>query len=354
LDRMTIQIIHLLPNRFPYGAYAMLDELYYALNKYYGEEVEQKVLYLYGRSDPTPPHFAIPAEHTDIKFLRRTVVKEHTNPVVFYHKLSATDCKDVSKTLHKKAPFAIINHTASNTFKGIAPCDTLVCVSKQMYKAARKRLPSYKLAKIRNGVNACRYEDIQPYKPGQVKDYFVTGRLNNFNNCKHPRDWITYVKTVNLAKPLWHDYIGNGAHFKHAQNYASKRFRRPTQNVVNLPGRIDDFERKISYIKRWDTFLYEIPGTEGTSMALLEALACGVPAIINNRYGNKEIITSGVNGFVYNDRREAMRIMNDLIRRPDRLDDLKRSTKRNFLEGLDAKHMAANYYQLAKELSKGG
>ena len=110
---MTIQIIHLLPNRFPYGAYAMLDELYYALNKYYGDEIEQKVMYLYGRSDPTPEHFKIPAEHTDIKFLRRTIVKEHTNPVVFYHKLSATDCKDVSKTLHKKAPFAAVPPTTA-------------------------------------------------------------------------------------------------------------------------------------------------------------------------------------------------------------------------------------------------
>ena len=39
--------------------------------------------------------------------------------------------------------------------------------------------------------------------------------------------------------------------------------------------------------------------SEGTSMTLLEAMACGVPVIASNVGGNLNIIQHGVNGFLF-------------------------------------------------------
>jgi len=347
---MKHDIIHLLPKRFPFGAYAMLDELHFAFNKYHSDEVNQKILYIQHRP-VDDAHFHLDAEHVDLNTLHRHIVRNYKNPVVLFHKLSATDCTPYSQKLYKKIPFLIINHTQTSTFRGIAPCNMLVCVSKHMIRTAKTRLSNYNLEFVRNGVNACRYEDIPPIRPNEVQGYFATGRLNNFNHCKHPTDWVQFVKTLNLPQPVWHDYVGSGKHYKNACQQASKRYRVPKHNLnmINLPGRIDNFEEKVGYIKRWKAFLYEIRGTEGTSMALLEAMACGVPAIINDKPGNREIIEKGVNGYVYKDRKDAIKRLTRMMENPSLVTELQQSTKELFLEKFDARHMAKNYLNVINE-----
>jgi len=352
MDRkeMKYDIIHVIPKKFPYGAYAMLDELHFALDMHYSDKVNQSVYHLL-QDKGNPEHFALNSTFVRTDRLLDTVKRKYSNPVIIFHKLAATNCLDISKAVYNKIPFIIINHTQTSSFSGIAPCNRLVCVSKHMIKSARSRIPSYKRAFVRNGVNACRYDNIKAVKPDEVNGFFVTGRLNNLNNCKHPADWIPFVRSIDLSIPLWHDYVGSGRHSKEAANQAGKKGRGPSRrNHVNLTGRIDIFDEKVAYIKRWDTFFYEIRGKEGTSMSLLESMACGVPALINNKPGNMEIIENGVNGFVYETRADAIKWLKDMSSNPNKLSDIKASTKELFLEKYDAEHMARDYVQVITEM----
>jgi len=86
-------------------------------------------------------------------------------------------------------------------------------------------------------------------------------------------------------------------------------------------------------------------------MAILESLACGVPVICSNHYGNKEIIVNGVNGYIFKDKEEARTILTRLINNPEELKKLKESTAKHFEENLDAKHTAGKYVELINSIS---
>jgi len=106
-------------------------------------------------------------------------------------------------------------------------------------------------------------------------------------------------------------------------------------------------------MKDWDIFLYETIRDEGISMAILESLACGVPVICSNNYGNKEIIEEGINGYVFKDKKHAEKILNHLITNPKELAKLKETTKKHFIENLDARHMAYQYIKVIEEICGG-
>jgi glycosyltransferase involved in cell wall biosynthesis len=61
--------------------------------------------------------------------------------------------------------------------------------------------------------------------------------------------------------------------------------------------------------------------SDGTSVSLLEAMAAGLPAIVNDRGGNPEWVTTGENGWVvpYGDVRELGRAMGDATGLPEAL-----------------------------------
>lgn len=346
-----IDFIHLVPELFSYGAYGMLSELHYAIDKYYSDNVNQHIISI----DPSKvkkyiPRFNLKYDKVNIQDLKTHIKNTYNNPAVFMHKIAKTDCRDVSKILYKNFPFFIINHTQLNRFKGLASANAIIAVSDHMHKSIKSERPGYSVEIIRNGVNADRYRDIKPTELEVVQNYFVTGRMNNFNNTKHPADWIDFIKNQQFNKPLWHDYLGSGSSYKSSKSQSLVKNNKFShiQNKLHLPGRIDNFDHKVGYIRRWDCFFYEIRGTEGTSMSLLESLACGVPAIINNKPGNHEIIENNVNGFVYNKRDQAVKIINKFIDNPSFLSDMKESTKEHFDKYLDAKIMAKEYVELAQ------
>lgn len=345
-DRM--EIIHVVPKLFPYGAYGMLSELHFAINMYWSKDVSQSIINLSEKS--VGKDFHLPYITKDEAGLAE-YLKLPGRKIVFLHKLWATDCSSISKMTAGLCPFVIINHTACDNCFGIAQCDTLVTVSQDMYKTFKTKFPKLPSHFIRNGVNKCRYDGIKPYDPGQVKGFFVTGRLNNFNNVKHPNKWSEFcLHGVNLGIPMWHDYIGGGKHRDAAIAEARKRLKNKGGNIIHFPGHVGNFETKVGYIKRWNAFLYEIPGVEGTSMSLLESFACGVPAIINNKPGNNEIVKNGVNGFVCNSRNEMVSRLKELARGDKAAKKLAVTTRDFFDKNLDAKVMAQKYVALAKSL----
>jgi len=115
-------------------------------------------------------------------------------------------------------------------------------------------------------------------------------------------------------------------------------------------GSIDNFEKKISVLKSWDLFLYSVMHNEGTSMSILESLACGVPVVCSAHYGNMELISNGVNGYIFKNYLEATSILNKLSGNPERLKELKKTTKRHFIRNLDSSIMAGEYIKLIESV----
>ena len=346
-----LHVVHLIPWLFPYGAYGLLSEIYYAIEKYHSHEVTQEIVCI-GNPAAIPAHFAVPVNFCQLCNLSLYLKNKH-EPAVLFYKLSATECRPVSAVVLPVCPFFIVNVTACTNCAGLAKNTGVIAVSNDMYRKIRGKFGGFKVHYIKNGVNRFRYNDIAP-KPLEAQgDFFVTGRLNNFNKCKHPEDWVKWVcQQVDIGKPMWHDYLGGGGRHdeavKQEQKYRGNKFG----NRLNLTDRVNDFAEKVAYIKRWNVFLYEIPGSEGISMSLLEGLACGVPALINNKPGNNEIIKNGVNGWICNDRAEMMAHMKKMVKNPNMLADLKKSTIASFDKKLDARKTAAGYVELIKNALK--
>ena len=330
-----MRIIHLLPKLFPFGAYSLLSELHFAIAQYH-PDVHQEVM-CETRQD-LPMHFCLPVRCARIQTIS-------PDDIVLFYKLSSTPCDKYLSELKAKAITICVSYT-QNYSTTIGASNNIVAVSSSIANQIAATIhTAAKITVIQNGVNQSRYDAIEPFLQDRLKDYFVTGRLNNFNKCKHPADWIKYVSGLNIGKKIWHDYLGDGPCYKHSQ-LENKRW--VGKNVINLPGCITDFVKKVSYIKRWSLCLYEIPGKEGISMSLLEALACGVPALINNKPGNNEIVENGVNGWVCNNREQMTQKIRELAHEPEMLKQIQQSTKSHFAKYLDAKYMAQKYIDLAK------
>lgn len=330
----------------------MLSELHFAISKYYSDEADQSIYHLKATENgKSPAYFQLKSNLTNPSDLVRKIRDESTRPVILFHKLWGSNCEPMSLAAKGVAPFFILNHTQGCSAKGVGKADGIIGVSRHMLKWMQQKFPRHRKFFVRNGVNQCRYDEVSA-GIDPLDGFFITGRMNNLNNCKHPLDWIKFCNGIRLPKPLWHDYLGGGIHLNESQKQASKhRSKNPQGNVVNLPGRVDDFNAKISHLKRWDIFFYEIPGIEGTSMSLLEALACGVPALINNKPGNSEIIDRDANGIVYKDRAEAVAVMTSLCKDEKYLKQLSSSTKKHFAKHLDAKHSARKYIDIFKEIA---
>lgn len=350
-----ITIVHAIDSMGLGGAQTLLYELYYAIKTYHVNY--KQVIFLLDRrefkeriaSSYQIPYITIRREklYSNISKLK--------NPLLLYHKLMISDTSVYKKIRkEKKIPIITINHSFSlnRRYNQIYDCNALVSVCEKMKRTMYKTNPHLRHEVIHNGVNFKKYDKIKPVSINNKKNVLITGRINKFNMIKHPMDWIQWCMKVKLPCRMEHEYIGGGSYANMSKQLVKKNKRANFPNKVNILGEIKDFEQKVSILKSWDLFLYEINTHEGVSMSILEALASGVPVICSNHYGNKEIMEDGINGYVFKDRKHAQKILSDLCVNRDKLEKLKQTTKEHFVKKLDAKIMANKYISLIEKIYK--
>lgn len=167
--------------------------------------------------------------------------------------------------------------TITRNFKGIA------CVSKKSSEGVAKfGLP---VEIVNHAIESDRYKVKNQYK--REGKYIFLGELNKRKNIDlilkymkdHPQDQIAI------------DFVGDGV---------------MKENLV----RAAKYDSRIRYLGRWEKtqieqklhcydFLMLPSHKEPFGIVLLEALTCGVPCIVSNALGPKEIIANGKNGFVF-------------------------------------------------------
>jgi glycosyltransferase involved in cell wall biosynthesis len=69
---------------------------------------------------------------------------------------------------------------------------------------------------------------------------------------------------------------------------------RGLESVVHAPGRVS-YERLPDYFRTANAYVSSAL-SDGTSVSLLEAMACGLPVVVSDSYGNLEWVEPGVNG----------------------------------------------------------
>jgi glycosyltransferase involved in cell wall biosynthesis len=348
-------IIHYIDNFHIGGAQTMLMELFYSIDKHsdYKQIVYCANSSKIARSNASFSYNINVGRLKNKEFIRR--ILDHKPCVLIYHKLLRSDTT-LYKDLFGSVPIFVINHTfAKPDFKiRINKCNYIISVCKSMLTGMQKHKKRCrgKMVTIMNSVDFDRYDNISPVKSRyDRRTHILTGRINTFNKWKYSDGWIKWCVTARLPKKMIHDYIGEGSFLKRARkNYSKMKGKR---NRIIFRGFVTEFEEKVSIMKSWDLFLYQINEQEGLSVSVLESLACGVPVICSNHFGNKEVIEKGINGYVFKTKHHARDILERLCNNPDELKKLKKTTREHFRDNLSSKKMSKSYLNLIEQVYYG-
>lgn len=193
----------------------------------------------------------------------------------------------------------------------IRSSDKLVAVSQSVMDHALTDLhvhPS-KIALVPNGVDTDLYSP--PDEPPSDPIVTYVGRLIRNKGAQCLIEAGAYILKDH---PRTHIYlIGDGPlKEKLSQQVTSRKL----QSHIHILGSVPDI---VPTLQRTTVFVRPSLTGEAISLAILEAMACGVPVIASGVDGNREIVKSGVNGYLVqpgNSRALAQAIMS-LLANPD-------------------------------------
>ena len=250
------------------------------------------------------------------------------NTVVLHHRLGCT------KPLKVACPYLVINHTVEypHRMKKFKHADKIISVCEYIRRITSAHANS---DVILNGVEN---DYIQKIEPMQLAGDFKSGRCHRLAASKFSRkslDFLEHLKIHNHKHFLVGPSADDGRSFK--------KYRR-TQYL----GAIFNRQKKMSFIKSLDVYYYDSTLKEGASIAILEALACGIPVICRPRGGNKELVINATNGFLFEVQKEAATAIQNMTS-AERLRVMKRQVIEDFNSRLHIKHSLVKYVSLFKE-----
>lgn len=113
------------------------------------------------------------------------------------------------------------------------------------------------------------------------------------------------------------------------------------ENTVVFTGFISDIRRMLGVIDLQANASY---GTEATSLALLEGMSLGIPAVVSNYGGNPGVITNGENGYIFNlkDSADMARYIEILMDDKEKYEYMKKRSVEIFEEKFTAEIYARN------------
>lgn len=340
-----MKLIHVIEKTFNSGAASSLKQIYDALSDSSFISEQEVVCVKTKRVDKNmPDFFPVPASYSTFESIINDAKSNKYNESVFvFHKLMCSPTKMFANLLWKvKRPYFVINHTYSDcaNFNKLFNFTECVCVSEHMRKKMSVNNRNTNFYTIKNIVDQ---NFVSQFSCREVKDtsIFKTGRINSINAIKYSPDFIKWVSNLSLSKNHFHEYMGTGQYYNEAYTLAESC--RKEKSHCAMIGAINNDEEKFSKLKSWDVFLYHINRPEGTSMAVLESLASGVPVVCSNLPGNNELIVNGVNGYVFDSFVEAESILNMLCSNNEKLESLKASTQNWAFKNLNKNYLKQQY-----------
>jgi len=326
-----MKVINIIDSLELNGGSTTFLEMAAGMHKYWKGDIHSYVVSktgLFGRrglvDDGFAPSYKVPLEVYNYSRFEKKIVPKVKNCIVFHHVLGYTK----SIKFHKSCKYIIINHRDINLHRlpGFKAFE-IVCVSKYFAKQVR-RAKAGKPVVILNGC-----EDYYDTEPSHVSDKLVLGRCQRVTPAKFLNEKIRDERvTQYIIGPV------------------DPKAKRLIPKGSKLFGPVFRLNEKIPIIKSFDLYLHGSPRPEGCSMAILEALSCGVPIVARNVGGGiNEIITQGVNGFLYKNDSELKEIISRFIDDKEYMRQMKESTHKYFLERFHIKHMLDNYKRIFDE-----
>ena len=207
---------------------------------------------------------------------------------------------------------------------------------------------------IYNGSNPSRRLDTQEISElrkgfGFQSDDFVIGTVGRFDSIKN---LPMLVEAISRARE--HDrgvkglFVGDGPEF---QNITQKIRELSLADVIRLPGYRSDAAQ---IVQCCDLFsLCSL--SEGTSMALLDAMAGSVPVVVTEVGGNPEIVQAGVSGWVIPSRDTAQltSAILETAGNPDKAKQFAAAAKRRFEERFTFDRMISEFRRVYREMMNG-
>ncbi len=169
-------------------------------------------------------------------------------------------------------------------------------------------VPAARVRVIRNGLDPARFDPIR----ARPDDTMVVGRISSLRPGKIPADWVRTAAGYQVPAARF-VIAGEGALrvalLGDVQALGLER-------QFDLPGHVPRPEVP-RLLQRFDVFCYVTSTTvECCPLALLEALAAGVPIVAEARGGIPELVQSGVNGLLGGSAAEVGRQLHMLRRDP--------------------------------------
>lgn len=170
----------------------------------------------------------------------------------------------------------------------------------------------------------------------------IVGRLNPVKN--HSLALQIVKKCISQGLPISLNIIGDGPCKTDIENQIAAL---DLQNYVTLMGDRNDVQELLANA---DLFLLT-SFSEGHSIALLEACAAGLPAIVSNVGGNGEIIKDGITGYVkdLNDTTSFVSSINNLITDRDLRAKMSDSTRKWVVDNASMEKCANDYSKVYSE-----
>jgi len=335
-----IKICHAIDSLGVGGGQTMMLELIGSFEKYYPDKIENTIVCPRSRSPKSDKTMFSsygydPISLQEKEFTRH--VRKMGYDIILHHRLANAQC--IKSLLPDNVKYVLLNHTYHQLAKipNFLRCDLYITVCK--YLDENTRWPSFihpsRRLVILNGVENDYLKDIEPR---ELEGGFKTGRCHRLVHSKFKADSLIWMQKKVVKQ------IPGYAHFLIGFHPEAKKVCKKSPSC-NYMGPIVKRKKKMSIIKALDVYFYETFQNEGASVAILEALACGVPVLCRNYGGNSELITNGVNGYIVKERDDFLLRMKDLASSPEKLKQLKETTLIDFNKRLHIKHAACKYVQ---------
>jgi glycosyltransferase involved in cell wall biosynthesis len=174
--------------------------------------------------------------------------------------------------------------------------DRYVLVSRSQFEHC-KHIPSWRVRVIPNGIDLRRFplpNEALADEPQDSNRPFVVGRLSELREGKIPVDWIRTLASYRLERARF-VIAGNGTLFHSLRSSATDLIG---ENVISFPGYITRSDVP-ALLRSFDVFCYiTSSAVECCPLAILEAMAAGVPIVAESRGGIPEIVVDGENGLL--------------------------------------------------------
>lgn len=221
----------------------------------------------------------------------------------------------------------------------------------------RQRLERYegidarRIQVVYNGVRAIRSIDAVARTAlrselGLAASDFVVGTVGRFDPIKNLPLLIDSIQGLRAKLPQLRGLmVGDGPELAHIRDLLEER---ALSTAVRLTGFRSDARELVQCMD-----LFVLPSfSEGTSMALLEAMAAGVPVLVTAVGGNVEVVEAGATGWVVSSgsQAEMMEAIAEAAANPLKRAEFAEAGQRRFAERFSLDAMLDRYRQLYREL----